>query len=92
MPDSFAKLASLKRLWLEGCENLMVLLVEFGKLDALDSLDLTNCVRLEKLPDSFAKSASLKRLLIIGCENLVELPVEFRNLHGLEISRVEPFL
>ena len=34
--------------------------MEFGNLHALEILDLTNCVRLEKVPDSFAKLGSLK--------------------------------
>ena len=50
VPNSFAKLSSLKKLWLEECEILMELPVEYRKLDALESLDWTNCVRLEKVP------------------------------------------
>jgi hypothetical protein len=42
--DSFAKLATLKTLWLEGCNNLIEHLVEFSNLYALDSLNLENNV------------------------------------------------
>ena len=49
MPDSFAKLATLKQLWWEGCENLVKVPEEFGHLHALESLDLVNCVRLENM-------------------------------------------
>ena len=59
VPNSFAKLAALKILWLKGHKKLPV---EFGNLHAWEILDLRNCVRMEKLPHSFAKLATLKHV------------------------------
>ena len=66
MSVSITKLTSFKKLWLEGCENLIELPRDFGNLHSLEILDLRNCVRLEKVPDSFARLASLKKLLLEG--------------------------
>jgi Leucine-rich repeat (LRR) protein len=85
LPDSFAKLATLNKLSLKGCENLIELPLEFGTLHSLEVLDLGNCVTLENLPDSFAKLATLKTLWLEGCTDLIELPVEFGSLQALEV-------
>jgi aquaporin TIP len=77
LPDSIAKVATLKKLLLNECANLIELPVEFGNLHTLELLYLRNCVKLEKLPDSFTKLAILKSLGLEGCKNLRGLPVEF---------------
>ena len=53
MPDSFANLVSLYKLWLKGCENLIELPLEFGNLHTLECLDLEDCESLEKVLDIF---------------------------------------
>jgi Leucine-rich repeat (LRR) protein len=62
VPHSFAKLATLEKLWLNGYENLIESLMKFGNLRALDDLDLEDCLRLQKVPNSFAKLANFETI------------------------------
>jgi Leucine-rich repeat (LRR) protein len=53
-------------------------------LIALETLNLTNCSRLQKLLPSFGRLARLKHLEMDGCNMLNYLPWSFRELSSLQ--------
>jgi Leucine-rich repeat (LRR) protein len=61
-------------------ENLPV---EFGKLQSLVELDLSECSQLGCLPDSIVNLSKLKTFDLGGCHKLENLPVEFGKLQSL---------
>jgi Leucine-rich repeat (LRR) protein len=57
--------------------------VEFGKLQSLVELDLSECSELGCLSDSIVDLAQLKTFQLKRCQKLKNLPVEFRKLQSL---------
>jgi len=66
--------------------------VEFGKLQSLVELDLSQCSMLGCLPDSIVDLAQLETFRLCGCQKLENLPVEFKKLQSLvELDLSEMF-
>ncbi len=57
--------------------------MEFGKLQSVVELDLSNCVQLRFLPNSIVHLSQLKTFQLIRCNKLENLPVEFGKLQSL---------
>jgi hypothetical protein len=57
--------------------------MEFGKLQSLVELDLSNYSKLGCLPDSIVDLSQLKTFRSWQCYKLENLPVEFRKLQSL---------
>ncbi len=67
--------------------------MEFGKLQSLVELDLSDYSELRCLPDSIMNLSQLKTFQLIGCHKLENLPVEFGKLQSLvELSLVSTVL
>jgi hypothetical protein len=79
-------LSQLKTFTLSGCKKVENLPVEFGKLQSLVELDLSECSELGCLPDSIVDLSQLKTFTLWGCDKVENLPLEFRKFGELESS------
>jgi Leucine-rich repeat (LRR) protein len=68
---------------LRGCHKLENLPMEFGKLQSLVELDLSDCSELGCLPDSIVDLSQLQTFRLRGCHKLENLPLEFGKLQSL---------
>lgn len=82
-PD-FSKLEvpNLRRLYFEGCKNLVEVHSSIGVLQCLILLSLKDCENLERLPQSIGLK-SLRVLSLSGCLKLAQFPVIERNMEQL---------
>ncbi len=71
---------------LSGCKKLENLPVEFGKLQSLVELDLSECSELGCLPDSIVHLPQLKTFQSWGFNKLKNFPLEFEKFGELESS------
>ncbi|GLJ15345.1 hypothetical protein SUGI_0251620 [Cryptomeria japonica] len=82
-PNSIRCLKKLKRIVLEGDNNILALPEEFCYLRSLEHLQLF-CPDLFSLPISFGALRNLQYLDMFGCQKLTGLPVSFRKLMLLQ--------
>jgi hypothetical protein len=57
--------------------------MEFGKLQSLVELDLSDCSQLECVPNSIVDLSQLKTFRLDGCDKLENLPMELRKFENL---------
>jgi hypothetical protein len=57
--------------------------MEFGKLQSLVELNLSDCSELKCLPDSIVDLSQLKTFQLQECRKLENLPMEFGKLQSL---------
>ncbi|KAL3750419.1 hypothetical protein ACJRO7_011424 [Eucalyptus globulus] len=75
--DVIQNLACLKRLVVDLCPKFMYFVAEEGDIELLGNLEticLSNCIKLEKLPSKMHTLYSLRDLSIENCSNLVSFP------------------
>ncbi|XP_059623052.1 disease resistance protein L6-like [Cornus florida] len=82
-PD-FSAYATLERLILEGCENLVHIDPSIGYLKSLVFLNVKNCAKLKRLPPEFDYVEALTELLI-DRTSIQEVPIGRGVLKKLEI-------
>ena len=72
LPEAIGKMASLKKVVLDGCSGLTVLPESLG-VASLERLSLSMCRNLLELPKSLDTLTTLKSLNLRGCTCLIEV-------------------
>lgn len=84
VPPNIRAVASLRKLDLSGCQNLLALPEFLEELSELRSLRAVGCQRLDTLPAALARLPALQALSLMRCDALGALPGDlFRGLTGL---------
>ena len=83
LPDLSNATPNIKQLRLRGCINLVKIHVSVGRLDKLESLDLTGCIELKILPNCITMK-SLEILSLYNCKRVERFPDISREMENLK--------
>ncbi|GLJ52902.1 hypothetical protein SUGI_1127000 [Cryptomeria japonica] len=87
-PNSIGCLSELKRIVINGENNVETLPAEFCHLRSLEHLVLPHC-QMSSLPISFGNLTNLRYLELRDCCNLRRLPITFKNLALLQYLNLD---
>ncbi|CAI9269597.1 unnamed protein product [Lactuca saligna] len=85
--SGFDELPALERLIVRNCICLLEVCESIKQCFELNLIDLSYCIKLEKLPRSLGMLKKVKTLLLNGC-HLGESRIENRDMNSLEMIKV----
>jgi Leucine-rich repeat (LRR) protein len=84
LPTSICRLKKLKELWMVGIA-MEEIPEDFGHLQSLTKVKMSNCRRLKRLPKSFSNLSNLEILDLSNCTLLKDLPSSIYGLKKLKV-------